>query len=69
MEPEVHVHQVSAGLTQEALVQKQAAAAERARTQRLLDPLAPLWVVAAVGLLVLRLEHSDTVLSTTNIKL
>lgn len=68
-EAEMRVHDVRARFTQEAFVQEQAAAAERTRTERLLQPLAPLRIVDAIRFLVLRLEHSDAVLSNTDIPL
>lgn len=63
------IHQAGPGLRQVTLVQNQAVTAKAAGATKFLEPLCPLWVQLAVGLLVLRLEDADDLLKSEEAKL
>lgn len=62
VELQLLIHQAGPGLRQVTLVQDQAVSAEAAGAAELLEPLGPLWVQLAVGLLVLGFEDADDLL-------
>jgi len=63
MEPQVN--KTSASFGQVALVQNKAAATEATRTTHLLHPFGPLGIQLTVRLFILRLEHADRFLNSS----
>ncbi len=62
IESQFPVHNTGSCLREVALVGHQTAAAEATRAAQLVEPLRPLGVQSAIGLLVLGLEHSYVLL-------
>lgn len=62
------IHQAGPGLRQVTLVQNKAVTAKAAGATKFLEPLCPLWVQLAVGLLILRFEDPNDLLQREEAK-